>query len=585
MGSTTRTASPAVAVMHPATPACNSQSKSPGSKCQKLPQEQTSAPQSRDLDATACVCLASIDRKLDEVLMILSSTISWQSTSKSLVEPDAKLQHLDQTDSSFVAEPELSCPCLHTFCAKLDETHPALIPLSSTRSQTSMQTPAPSDSFERSDYFGTKTSTSFEDSTLEDVCQTPSPVQESIAGSLSCQSSERSTVSSDHQDAAGARTHVHSNCTQVGQRVQTLRSFDSVNRLQKIKNQSWQFLDNPESSVYAWLCTVLLRCFILASVSVTLLQTSQKPVLSANSEAMVEITFSSVFLLELVVRFGACPSKRKFLCNPFNLLDVAAVVPSLILRLCFRFQMPEDGLDTNHSVIRAFVVGVIPMLRLLRMLRYMEKVYLIIETCKVILEAIPTMLFCMLIMAWFFAALIFAVEPRTNVPTFGTSLWLTIVTMTTVGYGDITPIHPVGSVIVSVLVVTGVLYIAMPIGIIGGEIQEVWRNRDRILLMQRARSRLASSGYSPHDIPSMFHTFDTSGRGALDLRTFKDMMKAMEIGLQDERVIQLFESFEVDSCGTIDCPEFMKHLFPGIYYEHYCNPDVSSSAAICVSDS
>ena len=68
-------------------------------------------------------------------------------------------------------------------------------------------------------------------------------------------------------------------------------------------------------------------------------------------------------------------------------------------------------------------------------------------------------------------------------------MWLTIVTMTTVGYGDFSPKSGAGQVIVCVLTVCSTLYMAIPLGIIGHNFSEIWRDRDRILLVRGLRDQ------------------------------------------------------------------------------------------------
>merc|ERR1719486_752811 len=109
-------------------------------------------------------------------------------------------------------------------------------------------------------------------------------------------------------------------------------------------------------------------------------------------------------------------------------------------------------------------------------------------------------------------------------------MWLTIVTMTTVGYGDVTPQTPYGSFITAVLVVSSVLYMAMPVGIIGGAFTNVWSDRKRILICHQTKHRLLHWGYSAWDIPHLFRCFDGDGNGELDLEEFRRMMFQMRVG-------------------------------------------------------
>merc|ERR1712151_1075963 len=132
------------------------------------------------------------------------------------------------------------------------------------------------------------------------------------------------------------------------------------------------------------------------------------------------------------------------------------------------------------------------------------------------------------------------------------------VTMTTVGYGDITPCTITGSLIVSVLVVLSVLYMAMPVGIVGYAFTEVWQERDFILLRHRIKAKFAAWGYQPHDVPVLFSLFAEDGSGELDLSEFKAMLTEMRIGLKEHKIVRLFEALDEDRGGSIDDREFVK---------------------------
>ena len=62
--------------------------------------------------------------------------------------------------------------------------------------------------------------------------------------------------------------------------------------------------------------------------------------------------------------------------------------------------------------------------------------------------------------------------------------------MTTVGYGQTVPKSSAGFVVAIVLLICGVLYMAMPLGMLGAAFTEVWGDRDRVLLMRGTRHRL-----------------------------------------------------------------------------------------------
>ena len=137
------------------------------------------------------------------------------------------------------------------------------------------------------------------------------------------------------------------------------------------------------------------------------------------------------------------------------------------------------------------------------------------------LEALPALMFIMLVMAYGFAALLYLVEPRDNMPTIAHAAWLVISTITTVGFGDVVPSTQGGLVLTSILMVVSSLYMAMPLAVIGHSFNTIWANRKRILLLNKTRNRLSKWGFGPYEMPRLFGLFDLDHSDEVDLPEFK----------------------------------------------------------------
>merc|ERR1711924_167811 len=169
-----------------------------------------------------------------------------------------------------------------------------------------------------------------------------------------------------------------------------------------------------------------------------------------------------------------------------------------------------------------------PWLRLLKVLRFMPNFSLLTQAMVLVGEAMPTLLIVMVILMWSFASLLCLFEPFDNLQSLPHALWMTVVTMTTVGYGDVYPMTIGGYCTCSLLAVMSLLYMAMPLSIIGSIFTNVWEDRDRIMLMKKTRTRLAQWGFTVEDIPALFMKFDNSGSGEIDLAAFLDMIQSMD---------------------------------------------------------
>ena len=86
------------------------------------------------------------------------------------------------------------------------------------------------------------------------------------------------------------------------------------------------------------------------------------------------------------------------------------------------------------------------------------------------------------------------------------AIWFMVVTMTTVGYGDVSPTSTVGKIIASMGAVFGVLFLAMPLAIVGENFTSIWGDKEKVLVQARAQTGPAGRGRRdvapPSPIPS-----------------------------------------------------------------------------------
>eukprot|EP00747_Dinoflagellata_sp_TGD_P098970 gnl/TRDRNA2_/TRDRNA2_167607_c0_seq1.p1 gnl/TRDRNA2_/TRDRNA2_167607_c0~~gnl/TRDRNA2_/TRDRNA2_167607_c0_seq1.p1 ORF type:complete len:502 (+),score=71.32 gnl/TRDRNA2_/TRDRNA2_167607_c0_seq1:47-1552(+) len=230
-------------------------------------------------------------------------------------------------------------------------------------------------------------------------------------------------------------------------------------RLSSSSQSIFIFLEDPESGRLARIYAFCITALILASVLFTLVQTVEEPPVDMPNALVLELVVDGIFFAEIFARFVVCPSRWFFLNNPYNIIDLLAAIP-LGLRACAL----AFG-DATMFAEALFCFG--PVLRLLKLLRRFEKFHLLLRAFALVFEALPILLFTLFVITLLFSSMIYAVEERQNIPTYSKSIWLTIVTMMTVGYGDVTPKSTAGSICVGILVVSSVLYMAMPLGIIG----------------------------------------------------------------------------------------------------------------------
>uniref|UniRef100_A0A7S0B8X7 EF-hand domain-containing protein n=1 Tax=Pyrodinium bahamense TaxID=73915 RepID=A0A7S0B8X7_9DINO len=347
----------------------------------------------------------------------------------------------------------------------------------------------------------------------------------------------------------------------------------------------WKFLEEPDSSKAASWYAHLWTPFIMATVVITLLQSLRPAPLKGLEGVIVELVVDAIFVAEAVVRFCVCPSFWAYMQSPYNVIDVLAALPFVGRVFLCVSQQPNQDETGPRAEFELVLLCLAPVLRLLKTLRRFQQFHLFIAVISFTMEALKFLLLTLVLIVLVFSSLIYLVEPRDNIPTLPMAMWLTVVTMTTVGYGDVTPVTSPGISIAAVLVVGSVLFMAMPIGIIGNAFTEMWKDRDRILLNHRFQDRIVQCGYTARDITVLFSQFDINGDGELDMSEFVTMVGEMQLGIQEARAVQLFESIDKDGSGAIDSREFVRSFFPSKFHEIYGMEDKKKQQEVAKSRS
>eukprot|EP00435_Cladocopium_sp_Y103_P010949 s643_g2.t2 len=294
-------------------------------------------------------------------------------------------------------------------------------------------------------------------------------------------------------------------------------------------DQVWELLDDQNSSTAAWFISQFLKLFVVLSVAVTNFQTTEERLMDKVTANVFEFFFDAVFLLEFLLRLLAAPSKKRYISDPLNWADMLSAL-GLPCRIAFvsgsGFFNSQVRRTSDWNLGEVGLLFLLPLIRLMKLLRYFESIPLLIDACYKSFEALPLLTYIMALITFWSATAIYLVESRGSVPSMQHSLWLSLVTMTTVGYGDYYPTSIAGYFIVSVLTIVSVLFLALPVGIIGNEFTSCWQQRTRVLLLTRAQ---------------------------------------MRIGITTDSAVDLFQMFDDDQSGTIEYDEFLRHIFPEEY--------------------
>lgn len=205
-----------------------------------------------------------------------------------------------------------------------------------------------------------------------------------------------------------------------------------------------------------------LLFFILLSVLVIMLETIEGVDVKYHKQLIIlEWIFTILFSIEYALRIFCSKKPWNYIFSFYGIIDLLSILPMF---LSFLF--------AGSNVLMSF--RILRMLRLFRVFRLGEfieestrlKAALIASRTKIMV-----FLYTVLIIAVLVGTLMYYIEGEQNgfinIPK---SVFYTIVTLTTVGYGDMVPVTPLGQFLSTVLMIIGYGIIAVPTGIVGVEI-------------------------------------------------------------------------------------------------------------------
>lgn len=310
------------------------------------------------------------------------------------------------------------------------------------------------------------------------------------------------------------------------------------------KQKAYLLLEDPSSSKYAQGISIAILSIIVISIVCFILE--KEPLFFYVPQSFWEFqdTMSTmVFTAEYVTKFLVCGEGGKttlqFVRSPMNMIDLAAIVPFFV-----EIIIKSLGSTSNIGFLRA--LRAVRLIRLFKLTRYNSGFKLMAEALKASSQALSILLFFLSVSVVLSSSLMYYAEkmscPNFNKaenpsfdeevyeqecgnsynrgvsPSFGLccydwhshewitkkkvwdaapgdfphipkAMWWSIVTMTTVGYGDIKPKTAAGKVVGGMVIMVGMVLIALPVAIVGQKFQEAYENQH-----DRSRQREAQQG-------------------------------------------------------------------------------------------
>lgn len=214
---------------------------------------------------------------------------------------------------------------------------------------------------------------------------------------------------------------------------------------------------------------VILLIAILLSVVVVLLDS----VVSFHDDLgeiffVLEWAFTIIFTIEYILRIYTAKKPFKYIFSFYGIIDLLAILPSYL----------SIFLVGSHYLVVIRILRLLRVFRVLKLARFIGAADTLQRALGNSRAKIIVFLEVVLTIVVIIGSMMYLIEgPENGFDNIPKSIYWAIVTLTTVGYGDIAPNTPLGQILASMLMITGYAIIAVPTGIITTEMSKISSNK------------------------------------------------------------------------------------------------------------
>jgi len=203
---------------------------------------------------------------------------------------------------------------------------------------------------------------------------------------------------------------------------------------------------------------IILLCVIFISIVAVMLESvASIKIVYGHQLAIIEWIITILFTFEYIGRIIAVRQPLKYIFSFYGIVDLLATLPKYVGLL-----FPGTGF-----LIAIRAVRLLRVFRILKLHNFVGASNQLVEALKKSRTKIAVFLFSVVVLCVIMGTLMYMIEgPASGFTSIPVSVYWTIVTLTTVGFGDITPLTPLGQFLSTIIMVMGYGIIAIPTGLV-----------------------------------------------------------------------------------------------------------------------
>ncbi|CAL1266384.1 unnamed protein product [Larinioides sclopetarius] len=301
---------------------------------------------------------------------------------------------------------------------------------------------------------------------------------------------------------------------------------------QELQKKMWLLFEYPESSQAARVIAIISVVVILLSIFIFCLETlpefkhyklfnttnnmtrvvEDEVPKTTDAFFIIETACIVWFTFELLVRFLACPNKFNFFKDVMNSIDLVAIIPyfitlATVVAEAKATELPIVSVNERAGNNQAMSLAILRVIRLVRVFRifklsrHSKGLQILGRTLKASMRELGLLIFFLFIGVILFSSAVYYAEAdseRSYFKSIPDAFWWAVVTMTTVGYGDMRPVGVWGKIVGSLCAIAGVLTIALPVPVIVSNFNYFYhRETDQEEMQSQNFNHVTSCPYLP----------------------------------------------------------------------------------------
>lgn len=212
----------------------------------------------------------------------------------------------------------------------------------------------------------------------------------------------------------------------------------------------------------------LIVCILLSVLTVVL---DTVPMIHARYGGLIytlEWLFTLLFTIEYGLRLWSINNRWMYARSFYGIIDLVGILPTFLTLF----------IPGAHTLLVVRIIRVLRVFRVLRLVQFVGEAEMLMTALAASGRKIAVFLLTVIAMVVVFGSLMYVIEgAQSKFTSIPTSIYWAIVTVTTVGYGDVIPLTPLGQAVASFLMIMGYGVIAVPTGIVTMELGEASRAR------------------------------------------------------------------------------------------------------------